>query len=67
MLITVTMCSIKHRCLNQILLLYIATYGTAQFKLDICTCVIVELLEGFIETLASYAQPDSSSILPPDE
>ena len=29
-------------------------YGTAQFKLDICTCVLVQSLEKFVTELTSF-------------
>ena len=31
-------------------------YGTAQFKLDIYTCVTLELFNQFVEPLASYTR-----------
>ena len=31
-------------------------YGTTQFKLDICTCVLVQLLEKFVMELLSFPQ-----------
>ena len=37
------------------------SYGTAQFKLDICTRVLVELLKRFGVKLASCAQAHNSS------
>ena len=40
--------------------MYLGCYSTAQFKLDICMCVVVELLERFIEKHMGSMQVDSS-------
>ena len=42
---------------------YVHTYDTAQFKLDICTHVIVGLLERFVKKFASNRQAGSTLVV----
>ena len=41
------------------------TYNTAQFKLDIYTCIALELFNKFVDTLTSFMQKHDNSILDP--